>query len=63
MAYYEFFCPKCKQEFEIKRPINEADKPGSCPRCGTTGERLISVFAAKAGYSFKGPDKDAFRGT
>ena len=63
MAVYEFLCPKCNQEFELKRPISEADKPASCPKCGTTGKKLVSVFSSKAEYSIKGPEKDAFRGT
>ena len=62
MAVYEYLCPKCNQEFELKRPISESDKPASCPKCGTTGKKLVSVFSSKAEYSIKGPEKDAFRG-
>ena len=63
MAIYEFLCTKCNQEFEVMRPISKADEPASCLKCGTTGEKLASVFASGSGYSVKGPDKGAFRGT
>lgn len=62
MAVYEYLCPKCNREFEVMRPISKADEPASCPKCGTTGEKLVSVFLSRADYSIKGPDKDAFRG-
>ncbi|MFC2017876.1 zinc ribbon domain-containing protein [Chloroflexota bacterium] len=63
MAVYEYLCPKCNQEFELKWPISESDNPASCPKCGTTGKKLVSVFSSKAEYNIKGPEKDAFRGT
>lgn len=63
MAVYEFLCRKCNHEFEVMRPISKADEPSSCPKCGTIGEKLASVFSLKAEYSVTGPEKDAFRGT
>lgn len=35
MATYKFLCPKCNQVFKLERPISEADKLDSCPKCGT----------------------------
>jgi putative FmdB family regulatory protein len=61
MAIYEYFCPKCKAEFELMRPISKADEPASCPKCGSQGEKLVSVFASKADFYLKVPEKGAFR--
>jgi len=61
MPIYEYFCPRCKKEFELMRPLSEADKPAFCPDCGSEAEKLISVFASKADFYIKPPAKDAFR--
>ena len=61
MATYEYWCPKCQKEFELRRPIADFDKPASCPRCGAEGERLMSAFASKIDYSLQVPAKAAFR--
>ncbi|RLC69367.1 MAG: hypothetical protein DRI26_09240 [Chloroflexi bacterium] len=60
MPIYEYFCPKCEEEFELMRPLSEADKPATCPHCGAEGERLISAFASKIDYYIK-PARGAFR--
>ena len=61
MPIYEYFCPKCKREFELRRSFAEADKPSFCPQCGSDAERLISVFASKVGFYVRAPEKGAFR--
>ncbi len=61
MPAYEFWCPKCKKEFEVKRPMADFDKPASCPDCGAEGERLMSNFASTAGFGLKVPEKPPFR--
>ena len=61
MPIYEYFCPKCGSEFELRRHLSEVDKPALCPRCGTEGQKLMSAFASKVGFAIKGPDKGAFR--
>ncbi len=60
MAIYEYFCAICKQEFEVRRPISEADEPAFCPKCRAQGERLISGFASRAAYRLR-PSKGVFR--
>ena len=60
MPTYEFWCPKCRTEFEVQRPIAEYDKPAFCPNCKSEGERLVSPFGAKVGYKFQAARK-AFR--
>ncbi len=50
MPIYEYVCLNCKHEFELIRPMNQADQPLECSRCG--GEevkRRISLFYAESG--------------
>lgn len=61
MPTYEYWCPKCDKEFEVKRPLSDFNKPASCPDCGTQGERLVSSFASKIGYNLKVPANPPFR--
>ncbi|MEA3253897.1 MAG: zinc ribbon domain-containing protein [Chloroflexota bacterium] len=61
MPTYEYWCPKCHKEFEIKKPISDFDKPALCPACGTEGEKLISNFASKTGYNLQVPAREPFR--
>ncbi len=62
MPIYEYRCPSCRQVFEMRRPISEADNTASCPQCGVASQRVVSVFASKADYKILVPAKDAFRG-
>ena len=57
MPIYEYSCPKCKTEFELRRPISEADKPAECPKCGSEAQKLISGFACKTGSYLQGAAK------
>jgi putative FmdB family regulatory protein len=61
MPIYEYLCPGCKMEFELMRPISQADNPAFCPKCKSQGEKLLSVFASTADSSIKVPDKEPFR--
>ncbi len=46
MPIYEYRCPKCNLEFELRRGFNESDAEILCPRCGAKGPiRLLSRFA------------------
>ena len=47
MALYEFICPECKKQFEVRCSIHESDKVVVCPSCGTKANKLVSIFAAK----------------
>jgi len=50
MPIYEYVCQTCKHEFELLRPMSQADLPMACDRCG--GEeikRKLSVFFAESG--------------
>jgi putative FmdB family regulatory protein len=53
MAVYEYLCPKCRNEFELTRPMSEAEKPANCPKCGSKAQKLISGFGSKTGDSMQ----------
>jgi len=53
MAVYEYLCPKCRNQFELMRPMSEADKPAKCPKCGSKAQKLISSFGSKTGDSIQ----------
>ena len=53
MAVYEYLCPKCRNEFELMRPIGEAEKPAKCPRCGLEAQKLMSGLGSKTGDSIQ----------
>lgn len=47
MAFYEFTCLKCENEFTVRRKLAEMDDPSPCPRCGADEtKRQVSVFYA-----------------
>ncbi|MCX7912123.1 MAG: zinc ribbon domain-containing protein [Dehalococcoidales bacterium] len=46
MPIYEYICSQCKSEFELMRPLSQADKDAECPRCRNMAKRKISTFTA-----------------
>jgi putative FmdB family regulatory protein len=62
MAVYEYLCPKCRKEFELMRPMSEAEKPARCPECGAKVLKLISGVASKTGDSIQSPGKPFRKG-
>jgi putative FmdB family regulatory protein len=57
MAVYEYRCPKCRNDFELMRPMSEAEKPAKCPKCGSKAQKLISSFGSKTGDSIQAARK------
>ena len=53
MAVYEYLCPKCRNQFELMRPMSEAEKRAECPKCGSKAQKLISSFGSKTGDSIQ----------
>jgi putative FmdB family regulatory protein len=47
MPVYEYFCPQCKTEFELRLSFNEFDRPQKCPKGHSGSQRLISSFSTK----------------
>ncbi|MGI8423877.1 MAG: FmdB family zinc ribbon protein [Chloroflexota bacterium] len=62
MPVYEYWCTKCKREFELMRSISESGSQGACPTCKTKSNKLPSVFASKENYTIKVPTGPAYRG-
>ncbi|MFN8505974.1 MAG: FmdB family zinc ribbon protein [Dehalococcoidia bacterium] len=48
MAIYEYYCPTCRERFEQRRPMSQANAPVTCAS-GHRVERTISAFAAPRG--------------
>ena len=57
MPIYEFYCAKCKKEFELLRPIGKANESAACPSCGTEGNRLMGAPAIRLSSWIKPPGK------
>jgi len=50
MPIYEYTCKDCQHEFELLRPMSQADVPMACARCGGENlKRKLSVFFAESG--------------
>lgn len=50
MPIYEYICWDCGKQFEVIRPISEADAPITCQHCkGENTRRMLSVFYASSG--------------
>ncbi|MBI4234462.1 MAG: zinc ribbon domain-containing protein [Chloroflexi bacterium] len=53
MPIYEYQCPQCGRQFELRRSYQEIDTPAPCPQCGGQGKRLLSAAATKIGGYLK----------
>ncbi len=45
MPIYEYACPECNCKFELIRPRSECNQGSTCPKCGSSAERVISSFS------------------
>ena len=45
MPIYEYACSDCGSEFELIRPLSQADKEAPCPHCHKSARRKLSTFA------------------
>ena len=57
MAVYEYRCPKCRKDFELMRPMSEAEKSAKCPKCGSKAQKLMSGLGSKTGDSIRAAGK------
>ena len=56
MPKYEYACPTCEADFEIKRSFADSDKPALCPACGKAAARKLTLFGyVKGGATSKPP--------
>jgi putative FmdB family regulatory protein len=57
MPIYEYLCPQCQNEFELRVSFDEANCTPLCPKCNSQAQRLISSFACKTGGNIKAAEK------
>ena len=46
MPIYEYYCPACKQKFELLRSFSRSEEPVCCPECKTDSKKILSKFAS-----------------
>ena len=46
MPLYEYRCYDCGHQFEMLRPMREANEPAVCRSCNNGAQRVLSVFAS-----------------
>ena len=46
MPIYEYRCSDCSHQFEMLRPMREANEPAVCRSCNNGAQRVLSVFAS-----------------
>ena len=52
MPIYEYVCLKCRQEFEVIRPMSQKDASIPCEKCGSkTVKRKLALVNAHNGGS------------
>ena len=47
MPIYEYVCPRCKAEFELRLSFSDFDLPQLCPKCHSTARKMISSFSTR----------------
>jgi putative FmdB family regulatory protein len=57
MPIYEYFCPQCKNEFELRFSFVQTDCTTLCPKCYSVAQKLISSFACKTGGNIQTAEK------
>jgi putative FmdB family regulatory protein len=60
MPIYEYLCPKCKHEFELRLSFSEVNSTALCPQCYSKAKKLTSSFAARTG-SYLQATQEPFR--
>ena len=46
MPLYEYYCPTCRDRYELLRAMDRSHEAGTCPQGHGGGTRTLSVFAA-----------------
>ena len=57
MPIYEYYCPRCQIEFELRFSFGQSSDTTRCPKCDSESQRLISSFACKTGGSIQATEK------
>ena len=48
MPIYEYYCADCGAEFEMIRPVSQADELATCEKCGSQARRQLTTFSFKS---------------
>jgi len=55
MPLYEYYCPVCRERFELLRPMSAAAESATCPDGHPGAGRTVSVFSALTTNEFGQP--------
>ncbi|MFC2039442.1 FmdB family zinc ribbon protein [Chloroflexota bacterium] len=47
MPIYEYLCPSCNCEFELRRSFSQSDEAASCPSCQETAIAICRIFQGR----------------
>lgn len=50
MPFYLYFCQRCNQTFEARKPMSDSSKDEDCPTCGQKAERRYAPVPASFGW-------------
>ncbi|HEY55431.1 MAG TPA: zinc ribbon domain-containing protein [Dehalococcoidia bacterium] len=45
MPIYEYVCSNCKLKFELLKAMSQSDEGATCPSCGRSAKRVLSLFS------------------
>jgi putative FmdB family regulatory protein len=57
MPIYEYYCPRCQKEFEMRLSFSQSGGSQTCPKCHSAAQRQISSFACKTGGNIQAAEK------
>jgi putative FmdB family regulatory protein len=57
MPIYDYQCPKCHTEFEVRLTIDQFESTALCPNCFSDSKRLTTSFACKTGSSLQASER------
>ena len=58
MAIFEYYCPECRREFNLMRPIAQRNDAAACPDCNTIAKRIITGFSYYTATPSNSPVKE-----
>ena len=60
MPIYEYYCAECDTEFDLMRPVSQADDLAPCEACGDPAQRQLTTFSFKSD-TFSAPGSNVLR--
>ncbi len=50
MPRYDYYCEPCQLKFETIKPMSQCSENVSCPKCGSSSERVYGVVNFSFGW-------------